>query len=69
VIFGRPTNLWLGTLTALFNVVVIANFPFLWDGNVVGAINIALAAVITLIANVAPSPGVPTLLAGKPAPK
>ena len=52
MIFGRPQNLILGALTALFNVVVLAlkasgtEVP----PEIVAAVNVALAAIITLIA-------------------
>ena len=50
LILGRSPNLILGALTAVFNVFVIANLPYVWDPAVVAAVNIAAAAVITLIA-------------------
>ena len=52
MIFGRPQNLILGALTALFNVVILAlkasgtEVP----PEIVAAVNVALAAIITLIA-------------------
>ena len=52
MIFNRPPNLILGAFTAVFNVVVLVlnsqGTPI--DPAVVAAINIAAAAVITLIA-------------------
>ena len=57
MIFGRPTNLILGAFTALFNVVVLAlgssGHPI--DASIVAAVNIAAAAVITLIAYTPPT--------------
>lgn len=53
MILGRPTNLILGAFTAVFNVVVLIlnsrGTPV--DAAVVAGINIAVAAVIGLIAN------------------
>ena len=52
MIWGRPQNLILGAITALFNVVILAlkasgtEVP----PEIVAAVNVALAAVITLIA-------------------
>jgi hypothetical protein len=68
MIFGRPTNLILGAFTAIFNVLVIAHVPYIWDPAVVAGVNIAFGAVIALIANVPAGSG-PTVIAGKPAPQ
>ena len=52
MVFGRPQNLILGAVTALFNVVILVlkasgtEVP----PEIVAAVNVALAAVITLIA-------------------
>ncbi len=56
MIWNRPTNLWLGALTATFNVIVIilaSNNIEVPDG-VVGAVNVAFLAVITLVAGQPP---------------
>jgi hypothetical protein len=57
MIFGRPTNLWLGAFTAVFNVGVLsaaaAGYPL--DGVIAAGVNVAAAAVITLIANQPPT--------------
>jgi hypothetical protein len=59
MIFGRPTNLILGTITAVFNLIVISlavlQPPIVIPAVVVGAANIAIAAVIGLIANQDPT--------------
>jgi hypothetical protein len=58
VILGRPTNLILGAFTAVFNVAVLVLQS---QGNttltpeLVAAVNIAAAAVITLIAGQPPT--------------
>ena len=73
MIFGRPQNLILGALTALFNVVILAlkasgtEVP----PEIVAGVNVALAAIITLIAYQPPTltPGDTlniTTLAGQP---
>lgn len=52
MIFKRPTNLWLAAATAIFNVVVLvlgANGVDITP-ELVSAVNIALAAVILLVA-------------------
>lgn len=58
MILGRPTNLILGAFTALFNVIVLvatqAGNTF-FTPELVAAINIAAAALITLVANQAPT--------------
>ena len=52
MVFGRPQNLILGAVTALFNVVILALKASGTEVSpeVVAAVNVALAAVITLIA-------------------
>lgn len=60
MILGRPTNLVLGAFTAVFNVVVlVVNAtqppPPFFTPEIVAAINIAAAALITLIAGQAPT--------------
>lgn len=59
MILGRPTNLWLGAFTAVFNVAVLTlaalNPPIVIDVGVVSAVNIAAAAVIVLVANTPPT--------------
>lgn len=59
MIFGRPTNLILGAFTAVFNVVVLVLAalapPVIIPAVVVGAVNLAIAAVISLIANQPPT--------------
>ena len=63
MILGRPTNLVLGAITAVFNVVVLVLAalvpPIVIPAPIVGAVNLAAAAVIGLIANQPPtlSPG------------
>ena len=58
MILGRPTNLILGAFTALFNVIVLvateAGNTF-FTPELVAAINIAAAALITLVANQTPT--------------
>jgi hypothetical protein len=57
MILGRPTNLWLGAFTAVFNVIVatvnVLGYPL--DTGVVATANIAAAAVIVLVANQPPT--------------
>jgi hypothetical protein len=59
MIFRRPPNLVLGAITATFNAVVLAlaalTPPVEIDAGVVGAINLAAAAIIALIANAPPT--------------
>jgi len=52
LIFNRPPNLILGAFTAVFNVVVLvlASQGHPIDPTVVAAVNLAAAAIITLIA-------------------
>jgi hypothetical protein len=52
MILGRPQNLILGAVTALFNVVilVLGSQGVAVPPEIVAAVNIAAAAVITLIA-------------------
>ena len=59
MILGRPTNLWLGAVTAVLNALaVIANaegsplaaFATLATPEIIGVLNLALGAVIALIA-------------------
>jgi hypothetical protein len=55
MIFGRQTNLVLGAVTAIFNLIVISlaalQPPIIIPAIVVGAANIAIAALIGVIAN------------------
>jgi len=57
VIFGRPTNLVLGAVTATLNVAFLVsaalNYPV--SPEIVGAVNIAAAAIITLVAGQPPT--------------
>lgn len=57
MILGRPTNLILGAFTAVFNVLILVlrSQGTLIDAELVAAVNIAAAALITLIANQAPT--------------
>jgi hypothetical protein len=57
MIWNRPSNLWLGALTALFNVLVLllATQDIAVPPELVGAVNLAAAAVITLIAGQPPT--------------
>jgi hypothetical protein len=63
MIFGRPSNLVLGAITAIFNVVVVAshtvpgleNIGLILNDVLVSTVNLALGAVIALIANQPPS--------------
>lgn len=59
MILGRPTNLILGAFTAVFNVVVLVlaalEPPIVIQAVIVGGVNLALAAVIGLIANQPPT--------------
>lgn len=58
MIFGRPTNLILGAFTGIFNVVVLiaqTQGSTVFTPELVAAVNIAAAAVITLIAGQPPT--------------
>ncbi len=59
MIFGRPTNLWLGAFTAIFNatVLILAALvpPIVIPAVVVGGVNLAIAAVIALVAGQPPT--------------
>lgn len=63
MIFGRPSNLVLGALTAVFNVIVVAahtvpgleQLGLVLNDVLVSTINLALGAVIALIANQPPT--------------
>lgn len=59
MILGRPTNLVLGAITALFNVLVLVLAalvpPITIPAPVVGAANLAIAALIAVIANQPPT--------------
>jgi hypothetical protein len=59
LIAGRPTNLWLGAVSALLGaiVVILANLvpPIIIPGAVVGAITAAVGALIAIIANQPPT--------------
>ena len=59
MILGRPTNLILGAITALFNLVILVlaalEPPIIIPAVVVGAANLAIGAVIALIANQPPT--------------
>lgn len=63
MIAGRPSNLILGALTAILNVAVLVlaalNPPIVVPAAVVSGVNLALAAIIAVIANQPPtvSPG------------
>lgn len=65
MIFGRPPNLVLAAVTAVFNTIVLGLTAFVppitLDVGVVGAVNIMFTAVIALIANTPPTlkPGDP----------
>lgn len=50
MIFGRHPNLWLGFLTAVWNIAVIATDPLITP-ILSGAVNLALGAFIALLAN------------------
>lgn len=52
MIYGRPSNLWLGAATAIFNVAVLSMqaFGIVTPADVIAAVNIALGSVIALIA-------------------
>lgn len=55
-IFGRPVNVTLAALTAVFNVVVLAHVAgFAPTAEVVAAVNGAIAAVVVWVANGATS--------------
>jgi hypothetical protein len=51
VIAGRPSNLWLGASTAVFNVLVFTALAYniVIPADLIAAVNIALAAVIALV--------------------
>lgn len=55
MILNRPVNLWLGLTTTLGNLIVIALAalvpPVIIPALVVGAANVAIAAVIAFVAN------------------
>lgn len=59
MLFGRPTNLWLGAFTAVFNLAVLVlaalQPPVIIPVIVVGAANLTIAAVIALLANQPPT--------------
>ncbi len=58
MILGRPTNLVLGAVTAIFNVVVLISNSqggTFFTPEITAAINIALGAVILAIANQPPT--------------
>ena len=57
MILGRPTNLWLGAATALLNagVLVLAATGTVLEPQLVAALNLALAAIITLVAGQPPT--------------
>lgn len=59
MIAGRPSNLVLGALTAVLNVAVLIlaalNPPVIVPAAVVSGVNLALAAVIAVIANQPPT--------------
>lgn len=52
LIFGRSPNLVLGALTAVFNVLVVAHIGgFNPTPETIAAVNVALGAIIALVAN------------------
>ena len=59
MILGRPTNLIIAAVTAIFNAVVLLlsalQPPVVIPAAVVGGINLALGAVIAVIANSPPT--------------
>ena len=59
MLFGRPTNLWLGAFSGLLGaaVVILANLapPIVIPGAVVGAITAAVGALIAVVANQPPT--------------
>ncbi len=59
MIFGRPVNLILGAFTAIFSAVVIVLAalvpPVVIPAVVVGAVNLAVGAIIALVANQPPT--------------
>lgn len=59
MIAGRPVNLVLGAVTAVFNLIVLVLAalvpPIIIPAIVVGAANLAIAAIITLVANQPPT--------------
>jgi hypothetical protein len=59
MIFGRPTNLWLGAFGTVLGaaVVILANLapPIDIPGAVVGAVTAAFGALIAIIANQPPT--------------
>lgn len=54
MILGRPVNLWLGAATAVLNLAVLLGVIVL-DAIQLGAANVALAAIIALVANATPT--------------
>jgi hypothetical protein len=59
MLFGRPTNLWLGAFSGLLGaaVVILANLvpPIVIPGAVVGAVTAAVGALIAVVANQPPT--------------
>jgi hypothetical protein len=59
MILGRPVNLVLGAVTAIFNLIVLVLAalvpPVVIPAVVVGAANLAIAALITLVAGQPPT--------------
>ena len=57
MILGRPTNLWLGAFTAVFNVatLVSASLGYPMTPELIAGVNIAAGAVILLVANQPPT--------------
>ena len=58
MILGRPTNLILGAFTAVFNLIVLiaaSQGSTFFTPEIVAGVNIAAAALISLVANQAPT--------------
>lgn len=61
MILGRPTNLWLGALTAIFNVFVLflaqPEIDIHLSPELVLAVNVMLGALVVLVAGLPPVVG------------
>lgn len=67
MILGRPTNLWIGFLGALFNLSVLFHwFGFAPTPEQIAGVNSFILLAIGLIANTPSGDNTPKALAGKP---
>lgn len=65
MIFGRPTNLWLGAFTAIWNVIALTTHGLI-SPDVVNGVNVAAGSVILLIAVQPPTVPAGTIIKVKP---